>query len=700
MAAVIYEIKPQLDRFNREMRTAGRTTRDTSRQMNKLDRSTDKTTRSTKGLTTAMRGLRGIFLTLGAGLALRAFVNIGKEFEILTARLATFQGSIKLAEESLNRLNIVAQSTPFQLQDVINSFIQLRSAGLTPTNKELTALGNVAAAFGQTMNQVANVVFRGAASTELFYNLGITARKEGDKLRVTYDGVTQTIEATNKGIQEYLVLLGNTRFAGAALEQAKGLTAAFSNLSGNLQFLINELGKSTGAFDRISIVMNSISTDLIRLTGLTQDADFGFDPDAFRYKVGDIRLQIAKFADDVTTFFSDKDNVIATSVIGGLLSKKLTALTLAFSYDVPGLETFYKELGITEGVVPLVAEITEIGVAIAAFTALRALIAANVALFSAFSILLVASFGDLPGLETKLNKDLASLNLDDKTIDFLGNVVEVAIPAAALAAARLNFSRIGGFAIAASVGFYYDIPKLRTALEEGFDLNPVTANIVAEIAEITLAAAAFAGLQALFAKLLTGGALSLNTTALGINTAAINRLAGATVAGGTGVIASPGGGGTRRSGVSSIIAGVVGSLIFSTAANESINKFFGEGLTGSVAALAADVGVFFLIQKAFSVAFSGGMLTALRSVALATAMTVSMRGGLVAALGSLGVVSSLVGLFKHPLVVAAALLLWPRATVSQAMEDQMLADFVTNNPDSGLVVDENGASVHTIHRCS
>ena len=452
----------------------------------------DVTNVKVQGLSRAGRLLKVAFAGIGFAFVVRSLINVGKEFEILTARLSTFEGSTQAAGEALSRLNTVAQTTPFQLQDVVNSFIQLRSAGLQPTNRELVALGNVAAAFGQTMNQVANVVFRGAASTELFYNLGITARKEGDKLRVTYDGVTKTIEATNAGIQAYLVSLGETRFAGAALEQAKGLTAAFSNFSGNLQFTIDRLGNASGAFQRISVVMNSLSGDLISL-GENAEEIFGgaFDTRsliAFELRIAKIRIQIATFYDDIVGIFGD--NALAQTALGGLLfGTKGASVAIAANFDIPGLRGFIQNaLDTDEFTANIVAELTEVVLSAGLIKTIQnapliaAVIAQRIALLANTTALIANTTSNA------VNTTATGVNSASRAIPGIGGSVAATAAWRAKVLAALASSGPIALAIAATVGGVLILDTIADEGEEGTNrrnLTQTVRDVDKEAAELT-----------------------------------------------------------------------------------------------------------------------------------------------------------------------------------------------------------------------
>jgi len=78
-----------------------------------------------------------------------AFLDIGAEFERLETVLTTLEGSQARAKQSLGWIQDFATRTPYEITEVTEAFVRLRSYGIDPTNGTLATLGDTAAAMGK-----------------------------------------------------------------------------------------------------------------------------------------------------------------------------------------------------------------------------------------------------------------------------------------------------------------------------------------------------------------------------------------------------------------------------------------------------------------------------------------------------------------------------------------------------------------------
>lgn len=184
-----------------------------------------------------------------AGITLAAFadklVKVQRQFDILNAGLITATGSVDNAAAAFETLQKFAATTPYSIDQAVTAFTRLTNLGLDPGIKSLTAYGNTASAMGKDLMQMVEAV--ADASTGEFERLkefGIRASKEGDKVSLTFKGVTETVKFSAENIQNYLLKLADTNFAGAMDERAKTLDGAISNLSDSWDQLFLTISKS------------------------------------------------------------------------------------------------------------------------------------------------------------------------------------------------------------------------------------------------------------------------------------------------------------------------------------------------------------------------------------------------------------------------------------------------------------------------
>lgn len=179
-------------------------------------------------------------------------VNTQRSFDVMYASLKTMTGGAQQASEAFERLRKFAAQTPFTLEQSVQGFTKLKALGLDPSERAMESFGNTASAMGKDLSQMIEAV--ADASTGEFERLkefGIKAKQEGDKVSLTFQGVTTTIGNNAAEITEYLTKIGELNFGGAMSERMKTLDGDISNLQDSLSALYLQVSQS-GAGDLIA----------------------------------------------------------------------------------------------------------------------------------------------------------------------------------------------------------------------------------------------------------------------------------------------------------------------------------------------------------------------------------------------------------------------------------------------------------------
>lgn len=197
------------------------------------------TTNGVKGATSDLSGLAGAAVKAagaigGLAAAQEAFstlINTQRNFDKLNAGLVTMTGSAENASEAFGALQKFAATTPYDLNQAVEGFTKLVALGLNPSQEALTSFGNTAAAMGKDLNQMIEAVADAATGEfERLKEFGIKAKNQGDTIAFTFRGTTTTIKNSSEAIQQYLIDIGNTDFAGAMANRMDTLDGALSNL--------------------------------------------------------------------------------------------------------------------------------------------------------------------------------------------------------------------------------------------------------------------------------------------------------------------------------------------------------------------------------------------------------------------------------------------------------------------------------------
>ena len=231
-----------------------------------------------KSYENSFSGIQSAALAAGAalagfGLAVGKLVSVQREFDILNSSLITVTGSSAAAAREMQWIKDFAKETPFGLAQATQGFVKMKALGLDPTRASLTSFGNTASAMGKDLNQMIEAV--ADASTGEFERLkefGIKAKKEGDNVSLTFQGITTTIGSSASEITQYLEKLGNVEFAGAMAERAKTLDGAISELGDTWDELFRTINtNNTGSliYDSITLATAAIGDATTIINAMT-----------------------------------------------------------------------------------------------------------------------------------------------------------------------------------------------------------------------------------------------------------------------------------------------------------------------------------------------------------------------------------------------------------------------------------------------
>ena len=223
----------------------------------------DKTRQAMKSATTGVAklkqsvfNLRNALVGIGAGVAIKSFVDVGRQVESLQIRLKFLFGSVEEGAKAFDVMSKFASKVPFSLEEIQRGAGSLAvvSKDADELSKILAITGNVATIAGvdfQTASeQIQRALTAGIASAEIFKERGVR------DLLGFKAGATVTAEETAEAFERVFGKGG--RFAGATDDLAITLSGTLSMLGDKLfqfqkvvaeQFLIG-LKQEFGALDK------------------------------------------------------------------------------------------------------------------------------------------------------------------------------------------------------------------------------------------------------------------------------------------------------------------------------------------------------------------------------------------------------------------------------------------------------------------
>ena len=130
--------------------------------------------------------LARIFAAVGFSRLIKGVIDTTRTFEDLRATLNANTGSVKETNDAFDMILKFTATTTFQIEQVTQAFIEFRRIGIKPTEAQLRGIGNVAAAQGVGIDQIAQAIFKaGTTSIESLQALGFEGKTEGDKITLS-----------------------------------------------------------------------------------------------------------------------------------------------------------------------------------------------------------------------------------------------------------------------------------------------------------------------------------------------------------------------------------------------------------------------------------------------------------------------------------------------------------------------------------
>ena len=255
--------------------------------LTKVDMSTEKykkklqsmkkdTKSATAGIKESFKSLAtswgSIVTAIGTGSFVNAIKSSRVELENAVASLSGISGGIAEANTMFDLLQQSARDCIEPFDSLQASALAIGKHGITPTAENLKALKQIALATGQQMTTAANAFGQVTMGKyEGLEQLGIKALDTGNKLQLTYKGITQEIDKNTTALEDYIVKLGASN--SQALDYLQGgMVGALNKLDNAWGDLIREFAASPLG-DIITDAVNAIADALDALTAYIHNSD-------------------------------------------------------------------------------------------------------------------------------------------------------------------------------------------------------------------------------------------------------------------------------------------------------------------------------------------------------------------------------------------------------------------------------------------
>lgn len=276
------------------------------KEIDSIEQSLGRFTGNVGNYKTALNGVINLLPLIGVGLGVGEIVNATREFEKLFTILKQVTGNEAAANRVFSDIQQFAKETPFQINELVGAFVKLENRNFNPTIEQLRIIGDIAASSGKTVDQFTEAILDAATGEfERLKEFGIVARKNGEDLRVSFRGQSETFKNTTENITAYLLKIGELPgIQGSAVAVSKTLDGSISNLQDNFVALAANIGGTGGALKSFVDFLNSAVDAINEFVGTPLSEKLQEQKAEFNALIGVLQ--------DTTTAESERNEVIQT----------------------------------------------------------------------------------------------------------------------------------------------------------------------------------------------------------------------------------------------------------------------------------------------------------------------------------------------------------------------------------------------------
>ena len=205
------------------------------------------------GFSRIPRALGPIGTAIGTAFAVGGIASFTKgvtntlaEFERMEAVLENTLGSKGAAKFVMNDISKFASKTPYQVNELTNSWVKLANQGFRPSMAEMTKLGDLASSTGKSFDQLSEAIIDGQVGEfERLKEFGIRAEKSGNKIAFTFKNQRKVVDNNSQSIRSYLLSLGEAEGVQGAMNKISKTTGGLlSNLQDRWIILKKTFGEA------------------------------------------------------------------------------------------------------------------------------------------------------------------------------------------------------------------------------------------------------------------------------------------------------------------------------------------------------------------------------------------------------------------------------------------------------------------------
>lgn len=280
----------------------------------KLQKMRKNTKSSTKDIGSSFASMATAWKAALVGIASASLVTAVKSELISTekavAGFISSMGGVSEARAQFEMLQQAARDTLQPFEALQSATMNLRKNGIQPSADTLKAFSQIAYGTGQSLDAVSQA-FTGALNGRLksLQQLGIVAKDQGNKLILTYKGVSTAVDKNAESLHDYFQTIGKEN-EGVLEYLQSGMTGAVNHIDNAWGDLVRAVAES-GLGDLISTIIRDIASSMDDITGWIKDntpylkSFFEGVIEGWKGIYGAVKSAVTSGIDLISGFFSD-----------------------------------------------------------------------------------------------------------------------------------------------------------------------------------------------------------------------------------------------------------------------------------------------------------------------------------------------------------------------------------------------------------
>lgn len=263
-AFLTVDLAMNTQKFQRSIKGASGTTKTLLTALNKVTVTAKKTGEALLSIGKTLTGLATGAALAGFYALTRGASDSVNAFEDMRAKLSAVTGDLKTAEAVFWELNTLEDETTKSTQELSDALLYLNKFGINATSNDLKNLSAVSLGLNKDLETITSAIGKASQGRyKALQELGIQVDDTGNKLKLTFQGISSEVDKSADSVKNYLSSLGETRFAEvltAKLNTTESALNRFKNAWGTLQ---TEIFRSDGAFGQLFQSILNTATNMV-----------------------------------------------------------------------------------------------------------------------------------------------------------------------------------------------------------------------------------------------------------------------------------------------------------------------------------------------------------------------------------------------------------------------------------------------------